>query len=129
MMRSARLWGAGTLLVLIMACIVFGRLPPWTGGLYLIAGMTVFVLYRADKRAAERGDWRISERMLHTIDLAFGIIGGLLAQQIYRHKTSKPGFRAITWAIAALHGLALALVLCGVVTPETIWALLERLGR
>ena len=51
--------------------------------------------------------------MLHGTDLAFGIIGGLLAQQIFRHKTAKRGFAAITYVVAAVHGLWLAGIVSG----------------
>jgi uncharacterized membrane protein YsdA (DUF1294 family) len=54
---------------------------------------------------------------LHLLDLTFGIIGGLLAQHVLRHKTYKPGFVMITALITALHVLTLGLIMFGVYAP------------
>lgn len=90
------------------------------GLLYLIAGIASFVFYQADKRAAERREWREPERRLHLLDLTFGIIGGLLAQHVLRHKTYKPGFVTVTALITALHVLTLGLIMFGVYAPGSI---------
>jgi len=78
--------------------------------LYLAVGAVSFYLYVADKQAAEAQAWRVSESALHSIDLAFGIIGGLLAQALFRHKTRKTSFMLVTLAIGFGH-LALLVVL------------------
>ena len=64
-----------------------------------------------DKRASGRGAWRTSERTLHALDLLGGWPGGVLARRALRHKSRKPGFRAITALIVALHLLALCAAL------------------
>jgi len=127
--NSNRVWAALTLIVLLMAAIITNRLPPWGALPYILLGLLSFSQYRADKLAAIAGVWRTSEYQLHGLDLAFGIIGGLLAQHIYRHKTSKPMFRIITWAIAALHMVLLALVLSGWITSELIKASITEVLR
>ena len=50
----------------------------------------------------------------------FGIIGGLLAQHVLRHKTYKPGFVTVTALITALHVLTLGLIMFGVYAPGSI---------
>ena len=117
---STRVAAAAVLLVLLANDIMLGRFPPWVGLLYLIAGIASFVFYQADKRAAVRREWREPERRLHLLDLTFGIIGGLLAQHVLRHKTYKPGFVTVTALITALHVLMLGLIMFGVYAPGSV---------
>ena len=117
---STRVAAAAVLLVLLANDIMLERLPVWVGMLYLIAGIASFLFYQADKRAAERREWREPERRLHLLDLTFGIIGGLLAQHVLRHKTYKPGFVTVTALITALHVLMLGLIMFGVYAPGSL---------
>jgi uncharacterized membrane protein YsdA (DUF1294 family)/cold shock CspA family protein len=119
---SIRVAAAAVILVLIANNIMLDRLPVWVGLLYLIAGIASFVFYQADKRAAARREWREPERRLHLLDLTFGIVGGLLAQHVLRHKTYKPGFVTVTALITALHVLVLGLIMFGVYAPGSIGA-------
>ncbi|MBP9234814.1 MAG: DUF1294 domain-containing protein [Hyphomonadaceae bacterium] len=117
---SIRVAAAAVILVLLANDIMLGRFPPWVGLLYLIAGIASFLFYQADKRAAARREWREPERRLHLLDLTFGIIGGLLAQHVLRHKTYKPGFVMVTGLITALHVLTLGLIMFGVYAPGSV---------
>jgi len=65
-----------------------------------------FFAYVFDKSAAVRRDWRTSEQTLHALDLVGGWPGGLLAQQLLRHKTTKPSFVAAFWATVAINVVA-----------------------
>ncbi len=114
---SIRTAAAATIIVLVGNNIMLDRFPVWVGLLYIIAGITSWIFYQTDKRAAERREWREPERLLHLIDLTFGIVGGLLAQHVLRHKTYKPGFVMVTALITALHVLTLGLVMVGVYVP------------
>jgi len=114
---SVRTAAAATIIVLLGNNIMLGRFPIWVGLLYVIGGIASWLFYQADKRAAEKRQWRAPERRLHLADLAFGIVGGLLAQHVLRHKTYKPGFVMITALITALHVLTLGLVMLGVYAP------------
>lgn len=104
--RALRLLGAG---LLLGAVIVLGlpRLVLW---IYLLMGGVSFIAYWLDKRAAQAGRWRTHETTLHSIDLFGGIIGGLLAQAALHHKTAKPSFTGVTFAIVLLHVALLAVV-------------------
>lgn len=117
---SIRVAAAAVILVLLANNIMMQRFPVWVGLLYAIAGVASFVFYKADKRAAEKRQWRAPERRLHLVDLTFGIIGGLLAQHILRHKTYKPGFVTVTALITALHVLTLGLIMFGVYAPGSV---------
>ena len=114
---SVRTAAAATLIVLLGNDIMLERFPAWVGLLYIIGGIASWLFYQADKRAAEKREWRAPERSLHLADLAFGIIGGLLAQHVLRHKTYKPGFVMVTALITALHVLTLGLIMLGVYAP------------
>lgn len=114
---SVRTAAAATLIVLLGNDIMLERFPAWVGLLYIIGGIASWLFYQADKRAAEKRAWRAPERSLHLADLAFGIIGGLLAQHVLRHKTYKPGFVMVTALITALHVLTLGLIMLGVYAP------------
>lgn len=114
---SVRTAAAATIIVLLGNDIMLERFPAWVGLLYIIGGIASWMFYQADKRAAEKREWRAPERSLHLADLAFGIIGGLLAQHVLRHKTYKPGFVMVTALITALHVLTLGLIMLGVYAP------------
>jgi len=104
---------ATVMTLLILLAIGTDRAPLWLGGTYALMGAAAALLYRFDKLYALNGRWRVSETNLHAVDLCFGIIGGLAAQEVYRHKTVKPRFVAATWAIALLHVLGLAMLALG----------------
>jgi uncharacterized membrane protein YsdA (DUF1294 family)/cold shock CspA family protein len=123
---SMRTAAAATIIVLLGNDIILGRFPWWVGLLYVIAGIASFMFYQADKRAAERRQWREPERKLHLADLTFGIVGGLLAQHVLRHKTYKPGFVTVTALITALHVLTLGLIMFGVYAPGTVGEFFQR---
>jgi len=108
-----RLPVAAAFVGLLMCGWVLGAFPLWLPALYLLGGLLTFFSYLIDKRAAQAGQWRTSEAMLHGLDLVFGIVGGLAGQIILRHKTRKSDFAAITGLIAALHLLFLFAILGG----------------
>jgi uncharacterized membrane protein YsdA (DUF1294 family)/cold shock CspA family protein len=108
-----RTTAATMMTLLILLAIADDRVPVWLGGTYALMGAASALLYRFDKLYALSGRWRVSETNLHVVDLCFGIIGGLAAQEIYRHKTVKPRFVATTWAIAIVHVLGLAMLALG----------------
>lgn len=61
---------------------------------YLIGiNVITFILFAIDKAKARKGKWRISEAMLLGLSFVGGSIGGLLAMNIFHHKTKKPSFK------------------------------------
>ena len=104
--RPAIIWrlaAAGLLTCALLLAVMLDRIPSWL----LVYAPTVAavsaIAYWIDKRAAVRGDWRVPEARLHALDLIGGIVGGLVAQVVLRHKTSKPEFGAISATIAVLY--------------------------
>lgn len=83
--------------------------------LYLaVVNGATFAAFAFDKRAAERGDWRIPERRLLGLAAAGGGVGAAAAQRLLRHKTRKEPFasrlRLILAMQAIVAGLALTLL-------------------
>lgn len=62
--------------------------------LFLVMSAIAFIAYWIDKSAAIRGDWRVRESTLHTLELLGGWPGALLAQRILHHKNRKPSYQA-----------------------------------
>jgi uncharacterized membrane protein YsdA (DUF1294 family)/cold shock CspA family protein len=99
---------AGSIVALALVDYLLGRTPVWLSIAYLVLGVVSIAVYWFDKRAAEADRWRVTEKSLHLIDAIGGIAGGLVAQQLLRHKTSKQSFIVVTVLIAIVHVAVLA---------------------
>lgn len=113
---SLHLATAAMLLILLQIDLMLGRVPLWLASLYVFMGAASLVAYSWDKKAARLGLWRISERRLVLIDLAGGVIGGLIAQHLYRHKRSKQSFQAIMVGVIVFHATLLGALGSGLIT-------------
>jgi len=82
---------------------------PYALTFYLLASAVAFVGYGLDKVAARERRRRTPEATLHFLGLIGGWPGALVAQQLLRHKTSKPGFIAVFWLTVALNVAAFVL--------------------
>lgn len=76
--------------------------------LYITASLVCLLLYALDKKAAQAGRRRISERTLLLVGLAGGWPGALLAQQWFRHKSSKRAFLLKFWATVLINIVVVA---------------------
>ena len=109
-------WGTATLFVLPLFIVVYGvvaavwKLPLWVAGLYLLLSAATFIAYAADKDAASKGAWRTPESTLHTLAIAGGWPGALLAQQFLRHKSTKQEFRQVFWTTVFLNVIGLVVL-------------------
>lgn len=110
---TVRIVGALALATAVLCCVIFGRAPAWLALCYVAGSCVSFAAYWLDKRAAMRGTWRTMEETLHFFDLAFGIAGGLMAQGLLRHKSSKLRFGIVSAGILVVHLTILALLLMG----------------
>ncbi|QPF73584.1 DUF1294 domain-containing protein [Roseateles sp. DAIF2] len=109
-LRGASLWLIpGFALLVLMVHLAFG-LPHWLWGCYLAMSLATFIVYAGDKRAARLQQWRVSEATLHGLALACGWPGALLAQQLLRHKSSKPAFRHLFWLSVIVNLLGFVLI-------------------
>ncbi len=73
------------------------------GVVYLVMSVLTYVIYAADKRAAEHGRWRTPENTLHMMALAGGWPGALMAQSHLRHKSKKQPFKTLLWLTIVLN--------------------------
>ncbi|QQR38997.1 DUF1294 domain-containing protein [Devosia rhizoryzae] len=112
------------LMTLLATALTYDRLPLAIGLAYAVMGVLSFLNYASDKRFAESGSWRTAEKRLHSVDLFFGIIGGVLGQAIFRHKTRKESFVGVTLVIVAVHLVALLGFTAGVIDPSDLNAIL-----
>ena len=83
--------------------------PVWLS-LVLVNAMT-FTLFALDKGLAIKGGRRIPERWLLIYSLFFGWFGGLIAQQLFRHKTRKQPFKSLFYLTILLDCIAVILYL------------------
>ena len=99
---------AGLSFTILVGLVVIDQLPVLLLASYGVFSAIAFILYRADKAAAEQGKWRTPESTLHLIALVGGWPGALLARQAFRHKTVKQPFSTIFWVTVIANCAALA---------------------
>ena len=93
----------GALVILAFAAIYslvevyWGPVPIWVLFLYLGVSALTFGAYAIDKSAARMRQRRVAETSLILLGMLGGWPGAILAQQLLRHKTAKPSFRAVFW--------------------------------
>ncbi len=79
---------------------------------YAVVNVVTWFLYMFDKEAARKGGRRRRpEQTLHLLSLLGGWPGALLAQRMFRHKSSKQSFQEIYWATVVFHCGALGWLL------------------
>ncbi len=94
--------------VLLVCLLVLDVLPVTLLAAYSLFSGAALLMYGADKTAAEQGRWRTSESTLHTLALIGGWPGALVAQRVFRHKTTKEPFRTVFWVTVIANCVALA---------------------
>ena len=94
--------------ILLVGLLVLDELPTTLLAAYGLFSGVAFLMYGADKSAAEHGRWRTSESTLHTIALIGGWPGALVARRVFRHKTTKQPFRTAFWFTVIANCVALA---------------------
>jgi uncharacterized membrane protein YsdA (DUF1294 family) len=75
----------------------------WFALAYIGFSFVTLVAYALDKSAAVAGRWRVSEQSLLLLGLAGGWPGGLVAQQLLRHKSNKTSFRHAFWGTVVVN--------------------------
>jgi uncharacterized membrane protein YsdA (DUF1294 family) len=100
--------------------VVFFHLPQYLILLYYLQiSVFTFFIYAWDKQAAQKGRWRIPERILHLLALFGGWPGALLGQYWLPHKLQKQPFKALLWLTIAINSS----VLLGLYTPFGLFIL------
>lgn len=115
-----RLLAAVALCTLALLGLGLGRIA-WPVALaYGLTGLVSLLAYRIDKNRAITGGRRIAEAHLHGLDFCFGIVGGLLGQTLFRHKTAKRSFIIVTILLTLAHLLGLAALVGGWINPAAL---------
>jgi uncharacterized membrane protein YsdA (DUF1294 family)/cold shock CspA family protein len=71
--------------------------------IYGVASVACFAGYGLDKMAAKHKAWRVSETILLLIGVVGGWPGGIVGQEVFRHKTQKKSFRTLFWMSVAIN--------------------------
>ncbi len=98
---------AGGFIVYLGWNVYQAALPRSVLWLYLIASGITFLVYRHDKRAAQKERRRVPESTLHFLELIGGWPGALIAQQVYHHKSSKLSYQVGFWICVIINSGAL----------------------
>ena len=61
--------------------------------LLVVMNTISFVLMGHDKRSAQKGKWRVSEKTLFLATACFGGLGGVLGMKVFHHKMKHLYFR------------------------------------
>ena len=102
-------WGPASALAIpafaVAYFLVARRYPVshWFALAYVVLSAVCLMAYAFDKSAARAGRWRSSEQSLLALGLLGGWPGGLIAQQLLRHKSSKASFREAFWGTVVLN--------------------------
>lgn len=100
---TASLFAIPAFLLVLALGFAMGHPPRWLLWVYPALSVITFLVYGADKSAAERRGWRVAENTLHLLAVAGGWPGALVAQQVLRHKSAKAEFRAVFWLTVVVH--------------------------
>lgn len=105
-------WRAALIAIAALAGIglaaLQGRLPLATPVVFVVASLAVFLAYAFDKSAAMNRRRRTPENVLLVMNLLGGWPGGLVASQLFHHKSKKLDFRVAFYACIVLNCAALA---------------------
>lgn len=96
--RASRAPGGALAWIALLAVAllaVTGIVPPLLAWNYAGLSVMAFLMYWADKSAAQRNARRTPENTLHLVALLGGWPGALLAQRRFRHKTVKQPFQSV----------------------------------
>jgi len=96
------IWVVLFLALLVVATLV-GTMPILVPIVYLVLSPITFLAYAFDKSAAESARRRTPESTLFLFGLIGGWPGAILAQQLFRHKSSKREFQTTFWMTVVLN--------------------------
>jgi len=102
---------------LLAALAYRGQISLTVVTIYAVACVITFIIYAADKFAAQAKAWRTRESTLHLFELLGGWPAGLLAQRILHHKSRKRSYQVSFWIIVVLNCLGLVYLMTVYGTP------------
>ncbi len=78
---------------------------------FITINFTTFIAYAIDKRAAIKGNYRIPESNLHTLEFVGGTLGAMLGQKVLHHKNKKKTYQFVFKIIVFLQICAIFAIL------------------
>jgi uncharacterized membrane protein YsdA (DUF1294 family) len=78
---------------------------------YVAINLLSFALMGEDKRRYRRSQWRIPERLLLTVCVLGGALGGWLGMEVFRHKLRKLKFTLTVPLLMLVHMALLIFVM------------------
>lgn len=90
--------------------VTLGKLPLNLFWIFSGVSILTFILYWQDKWAAKRETRRTPERTLQMCALCCGWPGALLAQRLFKHKSSKASFQRVFWVMVVVNIIAVTVL-------------------
>ena len=78
---------------------------------YAVMSLVTFIAYGADKKKAQKKQWRTPEATLIGLSFAFGAIGAALGMKFFRHKTKHIKFLVLVPLSLVLHLVFIGLLI------------------
>ena len=78
---------------------------------FVSINIVTILTYYVDKRAAQKGKWRVPETNMHSLELLGGWIGGLVGQKVFHHKTKKKAYQGTFWFLGIMQLAIIFLIL------------------
>lgn len=100
--------GMAVFIIVLLVLVALKKLPAVWLMYYLVINSIAYTMYWHDKRAAQKRQWRVSEKALLTVSVLGGWMGAWQAQQQFRHKTKKVSFK-VQFYIAVLVNMGVVL--------------------
>lgn len=78
---------------------------------FVSINIVTVLAYYVDKRAAKKGQWRVSESNLHMLEFLGGWIGAaIFGQMIMKHKTKKRQYRAAFMVLGVVQAVMIIII-------------------
>jgi len=68
----------------------------------VVMSLVSFLMMGWDKRCAQKGRWRVSEKALFLSAILMGGVGGVIGMKVFRHKTKHWYFKVFFPLLAAV---------------------------
>ncbi|MDR1694691.1 MAG: DUF1294 domain-containing protein [Lactobacillaceae bacterium] len=78
---------------------------------FISINLITILAYFVDKKAAQKGAWRVPEKNLHALEFLGGWIGALIGQKVFQHKNKKGSYQGAFWFLGVMQVCMVYLIL------------------